>query len=380
VYQRTPGSELAGYHAVRLIGWGVEQNLPYWLIAHSWDADWGLNGYFKILRGYDECGIEEDPVAGNASGRYVSSNLTDDDLRRWFSGLASDAVRERRLAQHSLDPKVVRWIEEPLHFAVRRIGEGGSDEEVDTQDLVRQWAPPVFVYLLWVSIFGISQMLLTNTVEEKSNRIMEVLLSSVSPVQLMAGKIFGIAFTGLTMIGTWVLFFYFAVSFLPSLLGIELGFNLGVVAADPTYVISFVVYFLLGYFLFSTLFVGIGSLCSTLKEAQNLQTPVTLVLLVPIFAMIPVARDPNGPLAVALSYVPPFTPFVMMNRAAGPPSAFEYVSTTLLLIVSIAVVIWATAKIFRIGILMSGKPPRLGEVIKWLRAPVGTVPERRRSS
>lgn len=322
--------------------------------------------------------IGEDPVEGDAGGRYVSANLTDDDLRRWFSGLASDVVRERRLEQHDVDPEVVRWIEQPVRFDVRRVAEGGAEEEVGTQDLVRQWAPPVFVYLLWVSIFSISQMLLTNTVEEKSNRIMEVLLSSLSPLQLMAGKISGIALTGLTMIGTWVLFFYFAVKTLPRWLGIELDFDLGVIISDPTYILSFVVYFLLGYLFFATLFVGIGSLCSTLKEAQNLQTPVTLTLLVPIFAMIPVARDPNGPLAVTLSYIPPFTPFVMMNRAAGPPSPIEYVLTTLLLLAAIAVVLWVTAKVFRIGILMSGKPPRLREILKWLRAPVGTVPERRR--
>ena len=321
--------------------------------------------------------IDDDPVNAPTLGRYVSENLTDDDLRRWFVGLAREVVRERRLAQHDLDPEVVRWVSEPVRFDLRQVGTEG-DEEVATQDLVRQWAPPVFVYLLWVAIFSISQMLLSNTVEEKSNRIMEVLLSSVSPVQLMAGKIGGIAMTGLTMIGFWILFFFFAVKGLPSLIGLELDFDLGVILADPIYLGSFVVYFFLGYLFFATLFVGIGSLCSSLKEAQNLQTPVTLMLLVPIFSMIPVARDPNGPLARVLSYIPPFTPFVMMNRAAGPPSLFEYVVTTLLLLAAIACVLWATAKVFRIGVLMTGKPPRLREVFKWLRAPVGTVPERRK--
>lgn len=321
--------------------------------------------------------LGEDPVQEAHGHRYVSSNLTDDGLRRWFSSLASAVVRERRLAAEHIDAEIVRWVQEPLAFEARRVGSSGEDEDVQAVDTIRQWAPVAFVYLLWISIFSISQMLLTNTIEEKSNRIIEVLLSSLSPVQLMAGKIMGIAAAGLIMIGSWIGFFFLAVKAIPSLLGLELGFDLGVIATDPIYLVSFVVYFLLGYLLFATLFVGIGSLCNSLKEAQNLQLPVTLMLMVPMFTMIPVAQDPNGTLARMLSYVPPFTPFIMMNRAAGPPTPFEYVTTTLLLLISIAITLWGTAKVFRIGILMTGKPPRLLEVAKWLRAPVGSVPVRK---
>jgi ABC-type Na+ efflux pump permease subunit len=106
-------------------------------------------------------------------------------------------------------------------------------------------------------------------------------------------------------------------------------------------------------------------------------TPVTIVLMVPLLSMMPIARDPNGLLARIMSFVPPFTPFVMMNRAAGPPTPLEYLLTTVLMVLSILVVMWASAKVFRIGILMTGKPPRLGEILRWLRAPVGTVPTRR---
>lgn len=334
-------------------------------------ADGELFAYFVIA---------EDPVEGEGGHRYVSSNLTDDGLRSWFSSLASAAVREKRLAAEQIDPDVVRWVQQSLKFEVKKVGAGGEEEDVDTKDLVREWAPVAFVYLLWISIFTISQMLLTNTIEEKSNRIIEVLLSSLSPVQLMAGKILGIAATGLIMIGSWIGFFFFAVKAIPWALGLDLGFDLGVIATDPIYLVSFVVYFVLGYLLFATLFTGIGSLCNSLKEAQNLQMPVTLVLMVPLFTMIPVAQDPNGTLAKVLSYIPPFTPFVMMNRAAGPPTALEYVVTTALLLLSIAVALWGTAKVFRVGILMTGKPPRLLEILKWLRAPVGVIPNQRDGS
>ncbi len=319
--------------------------------------------------------IAEDPVRDDQGCKYVSGNLTDEDLRRWFARLASDVVRGRRLATEKIAEDVAQWLAEPLRFEVRKIGADGAEEEVKTQDMVRQWAPVAFVYLLWMAVFMISQMLLTNTIEEKSNRIMEVLLSSMSPLQLLAGKISGIAATGLTMVGSWVIFFFLAVKYIPRLMGAELEFDLGVIATDPIYIGSFLVYFVLGYLLYSALLVGIGSVCSSLKEAQNLNMPVTILLLVPVVSMVPICEDPNGSLAKVMSYIPPFTPFVMMNRAAGPPTPVEYVATTVLLLAAILLALWGAAKIFRIGILMTGKPPRLSEILRWMRAPVNPEPE-----
>jgi ABC-type Na+ efflux pump permease subunit len=123
--------------------------------------------------------------------------------------------------------------------------------------------------------------------------------------------------------------------------------------------------------------VGIGAVCNTLKEAQNLMGPITILLILPLLAMVPIGKDPNGTLAKVLSFIPPFTPFVMMNRAAGPPALWEYVATTALLLVSIVVALWAAAKVFRIGVLLTGKPPKLGEILRWIRAPVGMVVVRR---
>lgn len=326
------------------------------------------------LFAYFEIGPE--PVAGNEGFKYVSNNLTDDDLRNWFQRFATDEVRERRLDQEEIDKETSRWIQSPVRFDKKKLGETGEEEEVEAQDTIRQWAPVGFVYFLWLAIFTIAQMLLTNTIEEKSNRILEVLLSSVSPLQLMTGKIIGIAWTGLTVVSSWVLSFALLVNFVPGLLGKKLDFNLAEIAADPLLLSSFLVYFLLGYLFFAALLVGIGSVCNSVKEANNLMMPVTVVLMLPLFAMIPISQDPNGKLAVFLSYIPPFTPFVMMNRAGGPPATYEYVITTVILLVSIAVVFWAAAKVFRIGILMTGKPPTPMEILRWVRAPVGQVPVR----
>ncbi len=321
--------------------------------------------------------VGKDPISGSEGCKYVSNNLTDDDLKDWFSSLATEAVRERRIEKANIDPVVAKQIQEPLDFESKKVSKAGAEEKVETQDMIRQWAPVAFVYLLWISVFTIAQMLLTNTIEEKSNRIIEVLLSSVSPLQLMAGKIAGIAATGLTVIGSWVVFFLIGVKVTPKLLGTSLPFDLSVVISDPVYLPSFVAYFFLGYLLYAAVLVGMGSVCNSLKEAQNLLQPVFILLIVPLLAMMPISRDPNGTLAKVLSYIPPFTPFVMMNRSAAPPTLTEYAITSLLLIVTIVLAMWGAAKIFRIGILMTGKPPKIREILQWMKAPVGAVAVRK---
>ncbi len=308
------------------------------------------------------------PLDSNDGFKYVSNNRTDQDLKEWIGRLSSDVIEARRFAREKIDPDVARRIQEPVHFDEKQIDSTGQEQKVSTKDVIRQWAPLVFVYLLWVSIFTIAQLLLTNTIEEKSNRIIEVLLSSISPLELMTGKIFGIAATGLTTIVSWIGFFLVGLKLAPTLMDLPGDVDLSILVSDPSFLLSFVVYFLLGFLLYASMMVGIGSACNSIKEAQNLMSPIMVLLMLPLMAMMPVGQDPNGTLARVLSFIPPFTPFVMMNRAAGPPETWEYVATTLLLLLSVALAFWAAAKIFRVGILMTGKPPKLGEIFRWVFA------------
>jgi ABC-2 type transport system permease protein len=321
--------------------------------------------------------IGPDPIESADGSRYLSRNLTDTDLRDWFSELVTDTVQGRRIEREGIDANVAEWLQQPVRFEPRKVTRAGEAEEISAEDRLRQWAPVGFVYLLWIAVFTISQMLMTNTIEEKSNRVIEVLLSSVSPIELMAGKITGIAQTGLALIATWIVSFFVMIKVVPPMMGAPATIDFSLVTRDPVYLISFVAYFILGYLLFAALLVGIGAVCNTLKEAQNLMGPITILLIIPLFAMMPITRDPNGSLAKVLSFIPPFTPFVMMNRAAGPPELWEYAVTTALLVVSIAIALWAAAKVFRIGVLLTGKPPKPSEIIRWIRAPVGTVAVRR---
>ncbi len=324
--------------------------------------------------------INEDPVEGSKGAEYFSKNLTDTKLREWMTRQVSRIVRARRVAKLRLTPEKAEWLNRPFRFASRTLDASGKESKVEKSDVVLKWAPMVFVYLLWISVFILAQMLLTNTIEEKSNRIIEVLLSSVSPRQLMTGKIFGIAITGLMMVGSWALFFILGVEILPLLFPeasrIISEFELARILAEPIYLLSFFGYFLAGYLLFASLLAGIGSVCNSLKEAQNLQQPVMILLLVPLFAMMPVASDPNGTLARVLSFIPPFTPFVMMNRAGGPPETWEYLATGVLLALTVFLTFRGAAKVFRVGILMTGKPPRIREILRWLGAPTGSIPKR----
>lgn len=318
--------------------------------------------------------IGEKPIESSEGCKYISNNLTDESLRNWYSRNASSIVTARRFEKEQVDPDLAAKIQEPLKFSEKKVTATGEEKKVEDLDTARQWAPMAFVYLLWISVFTSAQLLLTNTVEEKSNRTIEVLLSSVSPVQLMNGKILGIAATGLTVVGSWAVFFLAGVKLAPKFMGFKADF-LDQVAQDPVFLASFLIYFLLGFLLYAAILVGLGSVCNSLKEAQNLMQPLFILLIVPIVAMFPITRDPNGALAKFLTYIPFFTPFVMMNRTAGPPSLFEYVVSTALLLAFIVLTFWSAAKVFRIGILMTGKPPKITEIIRWIRVPVGTVPD-----
>ena len=316
--------------------------------------------------------------------KYVTSqeNLADSDLKKWFGRNAASLIRDRRIQTLRIEKGDADWLSANVRWNERRATASGKVEKVEKADEFLQLiAPIVFVYLLWISIFTSANFLLTNTIEEKSNRIIEVLLSSVSPQQLMVGKILGLAASGLVMVGCWALFAYSGLKLAPlfgeSFAATVTNLGLEKIVGNPRYMISFVAYYLAGYLLYASVLAGIGSVCNSLKEAQNLMQPVMIFLIVPFLAMFPIAKDPNGPLAKFMTYIPLFTPFTMMNRAGGPPSTTEYVITSVLIIATIWIALKLAGKVFRIGVLMTGKPPKIREIWGWLRQPEGAVPVRK---
>lgn len=299
--------------------------------------------------------------------QYWAVNLADLGLPEEIERGVNAEIRQREYLGRGMDPEVIRTVEHTsVPLAKLNPKKEAGQEAVSMADYIRQWAPSGFVYLLWVAIFSVAQMLLNNTIEEKSNRIIEVLLSSVTPGELMMGKLIGIAAVGLTMIGAWMTML---LGFLLYKAGPEAEFarQLLQVIRHSNLLPAFAVYFLLGYLLYAGLILSIGSICNTLKEAQNYMAVVMLILMVPMLTMMFIPKDPNGPLATTLSWIPLYTPFVMMNRATADPPQLEVVGTMILLAATTALALWLSGRIFRTGILRTGQPPRLVELIRWLR-------------
>jgi len=331
------------------------------------DSEETLNEAIHAGRLFAYFVIGADPVAADEGCDYVSNNLTDRDLLDWFVEHAERRVRVARLKREGIEPGVANWVQSSVVFAERRVGAGGEVAEVATKDKVRQWAPAVFTYLLWIAVFTSAQMLLTSTIEEKSARIMEILVSSVSPTELLAGKVIGVAGAGMIVVSSWTLCLLAGMLTLSHLIG-PAAQGLTQVAADPYFLVAFAVYFFLGYLLYAAYLVGLGSLCTNLKESQNLMWPAMIPLLVALMSMQHIGKDPNGTVARVLSFIPPLTPFVMMNRSAGPPPLWEYIATTLVLVLSIWLAVRGAARVFRLGILATGTRPTAREVLRWLLA------------
>ena len=305
--------------------------------------------------------IPEDPVGrpdrAPEAVRYASSNLTNRDLREWFEGQLDAVVTRQRRREADLDGAVWAWIDAGAEVELRTLDDQGTARRASTRDVLVQWGPVAFVYILWISIQVVTQMLLSSTVEEKSGKLVEVLLAATSPLAIMAGKILGIAATGMVIVTAWLTTFVVASVGLPALLGVPATAGFADLATNPVYLASFIVYYVLGYLFYAALLCGIGAQCTSLKEAQTLAIPVQSLLLVPLLAMVPIARDPSGTLATVLTWLPPFTPFVMMNRAAQPPDATVYVGTTVLMVLSVAAAFRLGARLFRIGVLATGQAP-----------------------
>jgi len=319
-----------------------------------------------------------DPTFANAANapealdgiQFWSTNLTDMALSDLIERALDRELQEREYVANGLDPQQVALIRSTtFQFSAFDPKKKEGEEAVSVADTLRKWAPVGFVYLLWVAIFTVVSFLLNNTVEEKSNRIIEVLLSSATPWEIMVGKLLGIAGVGLTMMTAWILSLLGVLKFIAGP-EVEWAGALFEVIQSSGLLPLFALYFVCGYLTYAGIFLAIGSLCNTVKEAQNFMGTATVILMVPLFTMVFVAQDPNGALATFLTWVPVYTPFVMMNRAAADPPMAELLGTGALMLVTIVFMLWLSSRIFRIGVLRTGQPPKVVELVKSLMTPL----------
>ena len=218
--------------------------------------------------------------------------------------------------------------------------------------------PLGFMLLLMMSVMVGGQYLLTTTIEEKSSRVVEVLLSAISPMQLMTGKIVGQMAVGLVLLGV-----YASVG-MATLSAFAL---LDLITIDK--IIFMLIYFILAYFIIASLMAAIGSSVNELREAQSLMGPVMMVIMLPYFFWLPISRDPNSTLSLVLSMTPPMSPFAMMVRIAStePPPMWQILLSIGLTAAAAYLCVWFAAKVFRVGLLMYGKPPNFKTLIRWVR-------------
>jgi ABC-2 type transport system permease protein len=225
----------------------------------------------------------------------------------------------------------------------------------------------MFVMILFMTLllYGIATM--RGILEEKSSRVMEVLLGSVSPNELMSGKILGIGLVGLTQVAIYAITAGAVRIYLSSQANPEMaGFLSSFTAAKLAY---FLIFFLLGYFMYTAMFACIGAVCNSEQEAQNLQSPVQMCLMMPMMATIFFVGQPDSTISVIVSFIPIFTPMVMFMRiCVQTPPAWQIILSIVLTAGATWVLFRGAAKVFRIGILMYGKRPTIPEILRWARS------------
>jgi ABC-2 type transport system permease protein len=286
---------------------------------------------------------------------FVPENI-DDRIETEFYDAIRESLVTARMRAHSLNRDEVEAVMNVRRARSVTVAVGA---ERQTNLAFNRALPFVFAGLLVFSVLIGGQTLLTQTVEEKSNRVIEVLLSAVSPVELMAGKILGQMAVSMLVLAIYVGIGLFALmSF--AMLGL----------LDPVLILYLVLFFLISYLLFAAVFSAVGAAVNEMREAQSLMTPVMLLLMAPwMFASV-IGREPNSTFSVALSFIPPVNTFAMMIRlgSATPPPTWQVLATMVVGLAAACLVTWFAAKIFKVGLLMHGKAPNMATLIRWARA------------
>jgi ABC-2 type transport system permease protein len=232
----------------------------------------------------------------------------------------------------------------------------------------------VGAFLLYMVLIIYGSMVLRAVLEEKTGRIVEIIISSVRPWELMLGKVLGVGAVGLFQLVIWAaagsLILTMGVPYLLAFLPIEAELLAQVrdVLPGVGVVAFFVVCFLLGYFLYASLFAAVGAMCSTEEEAQQLQFPVVMLVVFPIVLLMPTLENPDASWAQAASLFPFFAPILMFARVAASAAAMWEVGLSVVLMVgALWVTAWVAGRIYRVGILMQGKRPTVPELWRWIR-------------
>jgi len=293
------------------------------------------------------------------TARFHGKGIGSEKISDWIQYVVQNVVHQHRLAESGMDPAAVAVAMTPVsiqslslytkdaHGSIIAANEGGR--------MVTFFVPMAVMMLMFMSMM-MSQTLLQSALEEKQQRIAEVLLGSVSPFTLMLGKLLGSVGVALTISTVYLIGGYWSLR--------HYGYQSMIPSSIATWVL---VYQALGVLMFGSIFIAIGSACTDLKEAQSLLTPVMLLLVFPMFIWINVLQDPTGTLAVSLSLFPPATPMLMPMRMAASQGIplWQPLAGIVGVFIGSLFCVFAAGRIFRIGILSQGKAPKLHQLVQW---------------
>ena len=335
----------------------------------------------KEIRGYIE--IPQN-VYERLQVNYYAKNITNFEEQIALKGVISRIVTNKRLADKGYAAGEVRdlmrriSLKEYAVTAKTDTGEDAETGEVESQEtaIVKLGLTYVLTFSLYLFTLLYGSMIMRSVLEEKTTRIVEVIISSVKPHQLLFGKIIGVCLVCLTMFLIWgvsAVLLLLNINPILGLFGIEglppelIDITAAIRSAGLSAFSYFLIYFVSGFFLFSTIYAAAGAICNSEEEAQQVAAPLVMMLIIPFMLMFGLFRAPDATLTVALSHIPFFSPLLMFMRInVLTPPLWEILLNIAVMIVTVFGAILVMGKIYKIGILMYGKRPTLSELWKWL--------------
>jgi len=286
---------------------------------------------------------------------YRAENVGNIRVAERFPRTIEEVIFEQRLTSNGIDTAQIRRLMAHVDLKSMKVSEAGEKESGFLETMASAY---MMIMVLMFLVLTTGQILIRSVVEEKSNRVIEVLLSSCSARDLMVGKILGLSGLGILQLLIW------------GAIGLGIALKSGANIFELQAVLLSAVYVILGYFMYSAIFVAAGSPVTTEQEAQQITSYLSLLLVFPMVLIMPAMQNPDSMMIRVLSYIPLFTPSFMVLRVSiqTPPLA-EILATMGLLLVTTVAMMWIAGKIFRVAILVYGKRPSLSELIHWIRTP-----------
>ncbi len=297
------------------------------------------------------------PASVQDSGQvnYFSLSLSNIKIYRNLSRTLNQVVIEQRMIDQNIDVALVGQLSRRIAFETFEIDKEGETSKGD--ELSSFLIPYLFLMILFMTVFMSGQLLLRSVMEERTSRTMEILLSSVTPDELMRGKILGLGALGMTQ-----MVFYLTVA-----LAATHYKELAVI--EFSQIPIFLIYFITGYLFYAAIFAAMGTFFTSEQEAQQSSGIISIVAVLPIVFASYFITNPGSAFTIGSSYIPPLTPFMMIIRlGTGSVEMPEIIYTTILMIISCWVMLKLSGKIFRTAVLLYGKKISVKEVIRWIRA------------